>query len=106
MNQEQERESLRAAIVDQHATIHKFCRRCPQLNRSTVYMVLNGNYPGNLAGQIKRIKQAMEGEDKSESVFMAIKSEACKRCAVTGKCSKCDRMFRAQAAEVLKIFSN
>ncbi|WP_320175772.1 hypothetical protein [Maridesulfovibrio sp.] len=103
---DQERESLRAAIVNQHGTIHRFCRRNQQLNRPTVYLVLNGKYPGNTEKQIKKIKMALSGEDRSESVFKAIKSEACKKCAVSGTCNKCDRLFRSQAAAVLEIFSN
>ncbi|WP_291325291.1 hypothetical protein [Desulfovibrio sp. UCD-KL4C] len=102
----QELDGLRQAIVDKYGTVHHFCRRSPQLNRSTVYMVLNGNYPGNMAGQIKRIKQALADQDKSGDVFQAIKTEACRRCAVTVPCNKCDKMFKAQASAVLQIFSS
>lgn len=69
-------------------------------------MVLNGKYPGNMPGQIKRIKLALSGEDQSESVFKAIKTEACNRCSKNGVCHQCDKLFRAQAKAVLQIFSS
>lgn len=69
-------------------------------------MVLNGNYPGNLAGQMQRIRKAMEGEDKREAVFNAIKATACRKCSKTGECHQCDRLYREQAKAVLEIFSN
>lgn len=103
---QQELESLRAEIVQRFGTVHCFCRKNDQLNRSTVYMILNGNYPGNTEAQLKKIKLILNTEDQSQSVFKAIKGEACKRCAVHGKCSKCDRLFKDQANAVMKIFSD
>ncbi|WP_051294832.1 hypothetical protein [Maridesulfovibrio bastinii] len=103
---DQERERLRAAIVEQHGTIHRFCRRNQHLNRPTVYLVLNGKYPGNMERQVKKIRMALSGEDKSESVFKAIKSKACCICSKKGECHQCDKLFRSQANAVMKIFSD
>jgi len=99
-------EALRAAIVQRYGSVHRFCRRHKErLNRATVYMILAGNYPGNIAGQTRRIMEALGlAKGQEEQVLDAIKQVACSRCSVTARpCLRCDGLFRAQAAAALRI---
>ncbi|XPV77663.1 MAG: hypothetical protein ACNI27_07030 [Desulfovibrio sp.] len=100
-------EGLQGRIVEEFGSVHRFCKLHPQLNRSTVYMVLNGRYGGNTARQVLRIEDALQNKSNStELIFQAIKTVACKRCSVQGSCSRCDKLFQAQAKAVELIFSS
>lgn len=57
---------LRARILERHASVHAFCRAHPELKRATVYLVLSGNYPGNLNEQVAKIKAALDGVKAAE----------------------------------------
>ena len=96
---------LRDKIQAKHGSIHAFCRRMAgQLNRSTVYMVCAGSYPGNGARQATRIEEALEtGETREGAIMKAIKKAACERCATPSPCGRCDELFWAQARAVVRI---
>ncbi len=98
-------ETLRAEIQARFGTVYRFCK-CSELNKSTVYMVLSGTYPGNTEQQTARIRAVLDGElDQAEAVFRAIKTVACRRCTRQGLCSLCDQLFRDQAAAVIQLNS-
>lgn len=100
-------EALRAAILQRHGSVHRFCRRHKgRLNRATVYMVLAGKYPGDVPRQERRIMEALGlAKGQEEQAMEAIKRVACARCAVqTRPCERCDDLFRSQAVAVLRAF--
>jgi len=98
----EELDALRAEIEARHGTVYRFWKRSG-LNKSSVYMVLAGTYPGDAARQIKRIQNALDGRGgPAERVFQAIKATACARCARTTKCGACDGLFRAQAKAAME----
>jgi hypothetical protein len=106
VTEECDAETLRAAIVQRYGSVHQFCRRHKnRLNRATVYMVLKGKYPGDVPRQAYRIMEALGlAKGQEEQVLDAIKAVACARCAVTATpCTRCDGLFRAQAAAALRI---
>jgi len=100
---------LRRAICARYGTVHRFCRRHKgRLNRSTVYMVLAGTYPGSRAAQALRIAEALGlAQGQEARVLAAIKGVACVRCSVKARpCGRCDELFKAQAASVSLVFSS
>jgi hypothetical protein len=95
---------LLQAICARYGTVHRFCRRHKgRLNRSTVYMVLAGTYPGSKAAQALRIAEALGlAQGQEARVLAAIKGVACARCSVKARpCGRCDELFKAQAAAAL-----
>jgi len=97
--------NLRTDIETRFGSVHRFCRLHPFLNRSTVYMVLAGNYGGDIEQQTQRIRDALEGQNDEKRIMETIKATACARCSVSGKCNRCDDLFRAQAKAVTQLFS-
>jgi hypothetical protein len=95
-------QDLKELIERQYVTVHRFCRRHQQLNRSTVYQVLRGNYPGNIEKQRERIMAALNGEDQELRVYEALKAVSCGRCSVTGSCDRCKALFQEQTKAVLQ----
>ena len=91
--------ALKAAIEERHGSVHQFCRRRREsLNRSTVYMVLAGVYPGNVERQVRRIQAALAGGGLEGAVMAAVKEAACATCAARRPgCNRCDDLYRAQA---------
>mgnify|MGYP000294842209 CR=1 FL=1 len=98
--------SLRSEIMSRFGSVHKFCRLHSALSRSTVYQILAGQYGGNVERQIQRIQDALNGAGREQRIMATIKATACARCSVTGKCDRCDDLFRAQAQAVLEIISS
>lgn len=98
--------SLRSEIKARFGSVHKFCRLHPGLSRATVYQILAGRYGGNVERQIQRIRDALNESSKEQRVMATIKETACGRCSVTGKCNRCDDLFRAQAKAVLNLLSS
>jgi hypothetical protein len=98
--------NLRTDIETRFNSVHKFCRLHPSLNRSTVYQVLAGKYGGNTQRQAQRIRDALNGKNEEQRIMDTIKITACTRCSVTGKCNRCDDLFRAQAKSVMALFSS
>lgn len=99
---------LRRAICARFGSVHRFCRlHKGRLNRSTVYMVLSGTYPGAKAAQALRIAEALGLAKGREALALAaIKDVACARCAVKARpCTRCDDLFRAQALAAARVFS-
>lgn len=100
-------DGLRAEIEAQHGTIYKFCK-VTALNKSTVYMVLAGTYPGDSARQAARIRAALAGDSPwADRVRQALEHVACSRCRKRRTCDRtpCARLFDAQARAVLDAFS-
>lgn len=98
--------ALREAIEQRYGTVHKFCRRHKdRLNRATVYMILAGKYPGNVATQTRRILEALGlARGREDELHEAIKGVACARCSVQRRpCDRCDALFRAQAAAAMRV---
>ncbi len=107
MGAPEELAALRAAIERDYGSIHQFCRRRRDLNRSTVYMVLAGRYPGNVARQVRRIEAALAGGGLEGAVMAAVKSVACAKCAVRRPgCARCDDLYRAQARAAVKAMED
>ena len=98
--------NLRAEIESRFGTVHRFCKLRPSLNRATVYMILAGTYGGNRERQERRIMNALDGRDDAKAVMEAIKRVACDRCPHTGQCSRCDKLFEAQAKAAMDVFSS
>lgn len=99
--------ALRRRIEARYGSVHRFCKACPGLGRSTVYQVLAGRYPGNAGRQLGRLREAL-GEDparrRAEAVYRAIKETACRRCAAARNwqtCGRCDTLYREQAQAAL-----
>ncbi|MBU1002771.1 MAG: hypothetical protein KKE73_09635 [Proteobacteria bacterium] len=104
---EQEQAGLRAEIEEQHETVYRFCK-ISGLNKSTVYMVLSGRYPGDMARQAGRIRAALAGDSpRAEKIRTVIQREACALCKKRRACdgSPCARIFDAQAQAVMKTIS-
>jgi hypothetical protein len=97
--------ALRREIEARFVTVHRFCRARPELNRSTVYMVLAGTYGGDRERQAKRIRAALDDAPggREERLFLVIKGAACARCTVPGRCARCDELFRAQARAAVEV---
>lgn len=97
--------ALRREVVGRYRTVHAFCRANRHLNRSTVYMVLAGRYPGNLERQAGRILATLDGTTREAELFEAIKRAACERCDVSVPCGRCDGLFQAQTRAAMDLFS-
>lgn len=57
-------ERLRAQVLARYASVHAFCRKHPELKRSTVYLVLAGRYPGRWDEQAALIRAALTGREE------------------------------------------
>ncbi|ABB40153.1 hypothetical protein Dde_3359 [Oleidesulfovibrio alaskensis G20] len=108
MMQDTEPLELVQEITSRYRTVHRFCKAHGELNRSTVYMVLKGRYPGNVERQLERMRQALRGEvSVEERAYQAIRETACARCTVTNQgCRRCETLFRALARAVAAAISN
>lgn len=100
--------TLLQEIMARYVTVHRFCKQHRELNRSTVYMVLKGRYPGNAERQLERMRKALQGEVSTEErAYQAIRQTACARCSVTTQgCNRCDALFRDQARAVAAAITN
>ena len=58
---------LKRQILRKYVSIHAFCRRHPEVGRSTVYALLAGKYPGNLYKYIAQLWQMMARDQQQES---------------------------------------
>lgn len=95
-------EALKQAIEERHGTVYRFCKKA-KLPKSVVYKILRGRYSGNTERQTRRIRRALEGHaGDAETAFEAIRGVACARCAVSGPCTRCEGLFREQAAAVIE----
>jgi hypothetical protein len=101
-----ERAALRRRIEREHGSIHRFCKRTG-CGRTTVYWLVAGRYPGNEARQLARLEAALEGADREELAYRAIRGVACGRCATRNSdlCRRCERMHRDQARAVVEVIS-
>jgi hypothetical protein len=102
----EERAALRRRIELEHGSIHRFCKRS-QMARTTVYWLVAGRYPGNEARQLARLEAALEGADREELAYRAIRGVACARCATrhSDLCRRCEGMHRDQARAVVEAIS-
>ena len=55
-------EDIRLAIRARYRSVYAFCRANPDLQRSTVYLILSGKYPGNTDRQAAKIQKALSGK--------------------------------------------
>lgn len=104
------------AIKGRYGSVHAFCQRHPDLNRTTVYQVLKGTYGGNLDRQLGRILAALDqaadsrpdlpGLAELEDVIRAV---ACQACPVVGPadlCKRCAPLHRLQAQAVRQLLES
>lgn len=108
MTRDDELDLIAREIEARYATVHQFCKLHRELNRSTVYMVLKGRYPGNMERQIGRLQEALQGVVSiEEKAFQAIRQIACDRCVVTAQeCCRCKKLFQDQARAVAAAITN
>lgn len=102
-----EREALAGEIAAVYGTPYRFIKSTG-IGRSTVYQVLAGTYPGDVARQVRRIRAALAGKgDLAVEVLRAIRRVHCGRCAVreTALCQRCAGLQDDLAAAVLDVFS-
>ena len=88
--------ALRARVLARWPSLHAFCRAHPELTRSTVYMVLAGQYPGNMDRQLAVIERALDAppqkEDTPPPPSAAVMAEALQRI----RCGECRKYGRRQ----------
>ena len=91
-------DSLRARILERHASIHAFCRAHPELKRSTVYLVLSGRYPGNWNSQSARILAALDDRPKREvhAIMPTMTRETLVEILQQIRCAHCRRLDRRE----------
>lgn len=104
-------ESLRARVLDRWPTLHAFCRAHPELKRSTVYMVLAGQYPGNAEKQLERIALALDAGERevppavtAEGMAEALQHIRCGQCRKYGK-RQCPRCRTRTGMEARALFA-
>lgn len=99
---------LAALVRERCGSVHAFCRKHPNLCRSTVYLVLSGKYPGNASRQAERIRIALEREKKDvRAVRDRLLAAACAACTLKEKrkrrrCPVCREVCMAQARTLLE----
>ncbi len=79
---------IRADILRQYRSIHAFCRKHPEIGRSTVYQVLSGKYPGNRQEQIRRIRFVLDAAP-DEAERSPVEAEDVRRVLQDHKCAHC-----------------
>lgn len=84
---------LREAVIAKHGSIHAFCKRNPDLTRSTVYQVLGDRYPGNTERQAAVIRAALDGVAMPEPSRVPA-AEALHDVLMDAKCGRCRRLDR------------
>lgn len=104
---------MHTEILRRFGSIHAFCKRHPQMGRSTVYQVIRGRYCGNAEKQTRRICRALEGKDRAEldaeALGKVLEREACAVCdAGKRRCRKmrpqCKGLWKRQAEAALAVF--
>lgn len=90
---------LREAVIAKHGSIHAFCKRNPELTRSTVYQVLGGRYPGNLARQQVIIQAALEGTPVPAASMDVPEVKVLIDVIQNAKCANCRRLDRRACLE-------
>lgn len=105
--------ALRNAIVTRYGSIHAFCRTYSSLNRATVYQLLSGSYPGNVARQCARVRTVLENapeqakqlatEDTVAAVLQACKCTHCRRPNKRG-CRGCKTQTEREAQTLANTF--
>ena len=108
-----ELDKIRAAILQRFGSIHAFCALHANLNRTTVYAILNGRYAGNTSKQLGRIAAALDGDKANsnlpslEEISAAIREVACKKCPINKHhdlCERCTELHVDQAKAALAVF--
>jgi hypothetical protein len=85
---------LRQAVVARHGSIHAFCKRHPELTRSTVYQVMNDRYPGNVARQSAIIREALEGGPAGPARISVPSAQDMAGVIIAARCARCRRPDR------------
>ena len=91
-------EAIKAAIAKRHKSLHAFCRAHPELNRSTVYMLMVGNYPGDFERQAARIEQSLTGKEE-EARPVPITTQEAHEVLQRAKCAHCRRLDKRGCPE-------
>jgi hypothetical protein len=86
--------TLRQAVVARHGSIHAFCKRHPELTRSTVYQVMNDRYPGNVARQSAIIREALEGGPAGPARISVPSAQDMAGVIIAARCARCRRPDR------------
>lgn len=84
--------ALHESVTARYGSIHAFCRTHPELTRSTVYQVLGGRYPGNVARQAALIRAVLEDAD-TESPGLPDTDELT-QVILAARCGRCRRPDR------------
>lgn len=92
-----EADTLRAQVLERHASVYAFCRAHPELKRATVYLVLSGRYPGKWSFQAARIRAALTGTGKeSETPAPGVTREVLAETLQSIRCAHCRRLDRRE----------
>ena len=99
---------LKERIVARYGSIHAFCKGHGELNRSTVYMVLSGRYPGRIERQAGRIEAVLADRGPEVRVYQILREVACAGCKkMRGKrCKSCQDRMQAQAHRIAREFDH
>ena len=89
---------IRAAILARYKSIHSFCRKHPELKRSTVYQVLAGKYAGHSVRQLAAIRAALDGCAPEEPKNPIVAAEQIADAVQAFKCGQCRRLEKQCAA--------
>jgi hypothetical protein len=92
-------DGLRMAILARHRTVYAFCRANPDLQRSTVYLILSGKYPGNTARQIDRITGVLTGAGPQTERRPAISAREAYPILQQAKCAHCRKLDKRGCPE-------
>lgn len=90
-------DTLRAQVLERHASVYAFCRAHPELKRATVYLVLSGRYPGKWSFQAARIRAALIGAEKApETPAPGVTREILAETLQSIRCAHCRRLDRRE----------
>lgn len=103
--------ALKIAIMERYKTPYAFWRNNPEVKRSTLYMILNGKYPGDLEKQLTKLEILLKGEPeplklpviKAKEAYSILQKTKCVHCRKIDKrfCPECNTqtMREAEALE-------
>lgn len=102
-------QELHQKIIKKFGSIHNFCKINENLNRSTVYLVLKGKYPGKINKQFRKIENALFENRKTDQtikidcseIITVLQNFKCNNCRLLRKsCEDCRRKTANEATAV------